>query len=311
MTQISKLGIKPTFGGHEKFVFRDGWLKKGIDAIIYDPMIFTEENALVVLGVGKNMVRSIRHWCLAMGLIEESNTLVHKRALQATTLGHKIMLNGGWDPFLEDTGTLWLLHWLLASNLVRALIWRLTFSRFYEIEFTKKQLSFFIQKQLERMEVSTTNGMIEREIDCFLHTYTPSAKGQRGAEESFNCPFVELDLIRFMPQDNVYRFNIGPKPTLPTEIFGYGLLCFLERITQHRRTVAVDECIYQEGSPGQIFRLDENSVVEYLEALADLTQGAIRFQATAGLQQLYINTEGVGFFAQTAEKLLESYYEQR
>ncbi len=308
--QVSKLKVKPSFGGHEKFVFRDGWLKKGIDAVTHDPMIFTEDSALVVLGVGKNMVRSIRHWCLATSLIEETNKPDNKRALQTTVLGNELMLNGGWDPFLEDVGTLWLLHWQLASNVARALIWHLTFSRFYEIEFTKKQLSFFTQKQFERIEISTTVGMIEREVDCFLHTYAPSLKAHRALEESFDCPLVELDLIRFIPQDNVYRFNVGPKPTLPTEIFGYGLLRFLAGITQHRRTVAVDECVYQEGSPGQIFRLDENSVVEYLEALSNLTQGAIRFQETAGLQQIYINAEEAGFFAQTSEKLLESYYEQ-
>lgn len=218
-------------------------------------------------------------------------------------------MNGGWDPFIEDTGTLWLLHWQLATNPLRSLIWHLTFSRFYETEFTKKQLSFFIAKQLERLEISTTSSMVEREVDCFLHTYAPMARGNRVSEESFDCPLAELDLIRFIAQDNVYRFTVGPKPTLPVEIFAYGLLQFVAAISQHRRTVAVDECIYQEGSPGQIFRLDENSVVEYLEALADLTEGKIRLQETAGLQQLYIHTTETRLFEEMAVKLLESYYE--
>ncbi len=307
--QALKPDVKPSFGGHEKFVFRDGWLKKGFDAVQQDPLIFADDNALVVLGVGKNMVRSIRHWCLATSLIEEAPTLERKRAVQSTTLGKELMMNGGWDPFLEDTGTLWLLHWQLATNPTRSLIWHLTFSRFYETEFTKKQLTFFIEKQLERMQISTTPSMVEREVDCFLRTYAPMAKGNLVAEESLDCPLAELDLIRFIPQDNVYRFTVGPKPTLPVEIFAHGLLQFFAVITQHRRTVAVDECIYQEGSPGQIFRLDENSVVDYLEALSDLTEGEIRLQETAGLQQLYIHTTETDFFARMAVKLLETYYE--
>ena len=64
-------GKRPTFGGHEKFVFRQGWLKKGVDATTEDGLIFTRDEALVKLGVGKNMVRSIRHWCLTAGLLEE------------------------------------------------------------------------------------------------------------------------------------------------------------------------------------------------------------------------------------------------
>lgn len=307
---VSIIESRPSFGGHEKFVFRDGWLKKGIDAVVCDPSIFTEDNALVVLGVGKNMVRSIRHWCLATRLIEEVSTAERRRTANVTVLGQQLMLNGGWDPFLEDPGTLWLLHWQLASNPTRALTWHLTFARFYETEFTKKQLGSFIQKQFERLELTTTLGMIEREVDCFLHTYAPITKASRQSEESLECPLAELDLIRFIPQDNVYRFTLGPKPTLPTEIFGFGLLHFLQSVALHRRTVAVDECTYHEGSPGQIFRLDENSVVEYLELIADLTNGEIRFQATSGLQQIYINFQESNSFAQMAQKLLESYYEQ-
>lgn len=33
--------MKPTFGGHEKFVFRDAWLKKGVDAASNNPTTFT------------------------------------------------------------------------------------------------------------------------------------------------------------------------------------------------------------------------------------------------------------------------------
>jgi hypothetical protein len=150
--------------------------------------------------------------------------------------------------------------------------------------------------------------MIDREIDCFLRTYTPSTRGNQLSEDSLDCPLTELDLIRFIPQDNVYRFNVGPKPSLPTEIFGYGLFHFLRNTAKYRKTVAVDECIYQAGSPGQLFRLDENSVVEHLEILSDIVGGDIRIEETAGLRQIYINTEADDFFDQAAQELLEEHY---
>ncbi len=53
-------GIRPTFGGHEKFVFRYGWLKKGVDTLSKNPAVCKDDDALVVLGVGKYMVRSLR-----------------------------------------------------------------------------------------------------------------------------------------------------------------------------------------------------------------------------------------------------------
>lgn len=97
--------IKPILGGHETFAFRNGWLKKGVDAAHENPTIFTNENALVTLGVGKNMVRSIRHWCLTTGLLEEANSPGLSRPLQATWLGDRLFLEGGWDPFLENEGS--------------------------------------------------------------------------------------------------------------------------------------------------------------------------------------------------------------
>ncbi len=304
-------GIKPTFGAHEKFVFRYGWLKKGVDALARDPAIFTDDKALVTLGVGKNMVRSIRHWCLTTGLFEEVHIKGSVRSLQLTELARRLVMDGGWDPYLEDAGTLWLLHWQLTSNLVRALIWHLTFCIYYEAEFTKKQLVAFISKQLDRRGISTTSGAVEREVDVCLRTYvtaTHRATAKGVSEETLDCPLAELDLIRFLAEDNIYRFNIGPKVTLPTEVFGYALLTFLPAIMDSRRTVTVDECLYSDGSPGQVFKLDENSVIEHLETLERLTEGRLRLQETAGLRQLYLEYETEDRFRLAALDLLGHYY---
>lgn len=303
--------LKPSFGGHEKFVFRQGWLKKGVDAVAKDPTIFANDQALVTLGVGKNMVRSIRHWCLATRLIDDLPDTSRVRPLMVSALGEQLFIEPGWDPYLEDAGTIWLLHWQLATNRHRSLIWHLLFSRFYEAEFTKRQFGAFVARQLETMGVSTTPGTIEREIDCCLLTYVPSSqrRGSVIAEESLDCPLAELDLIRYSQEDNMYSFNTGPKPSLPTAVFGYGLLQFLSAVAQNRRTVHVDECVYHEGSPGQIFRLDENSVVEYLEATESLTDGAIRMQESAGMPQVYLSSLSDQAWQSLPTELLKQYYE--
>src|SRR5690606_10711010 len=97
-----QLATKPTFGGHEKFAFRYGWLKKGVDAAVEDPTIFSHDLALVTLGVGKNMVRSIRHWCLATNVLEEMEGPGRVRSLQPSEFGKRLLLPDGWDPYLED-----------------------------------------------------------------------------------------------------------------------------------------------------------------------------------------------------------------
>jgi hypothetical protein len=180
------------------------------------------------------------------------------------------------------------------------------------MEFTSSGLRKYVASQVDQHGINTTSGTIDREVEVCLRTYVP-AKSKQGTitEESLDCPLAELDIIRFVVDDGVYRFNVGPKPSLAPAIFGYALMRFLSKTVGNRRTVAIDECIYQPDSPGQVFKLDENSVIGYLEALEEITQAKVRLQETAGLTQLYLHESlGTDFDAQ-ALTLLRGHYEQK
>ena len=99
---------EPMFARHETFHLRHMWLKKAYNGLQKDGSLFLREDATVRLGVGKNMVGSIRFWCQAYKVIERE-----KNALVTTELGHRILAEGGLDHYLERPQTLWLLHWLL------------------------------------------------------------------------------------------------------------------------------------------------------------------------------------------------------
>ncbi len=58
------------FSGHQTFPFRYGWFPKAAEQAQADPWLFARPDALARLGVGKNMVASIRHWCEAAGLMD-------------------------------------------------------------------------------------------------------------------------------------------------------------------------------------------------------------------------------------------------
>ena len=141
------------FSGHETFPFRYPWLKKGYDAVSADGTVFSRDDAITTLGVGKNMVRSIRHWCLAAGVIEDSD----KYGLQASELGKLILADDGLDPYLEDPASLWLIHWQIASNRFRATTWFWTFSHFHEPEFTREALGSALFNWTQTSLLFTTN----------------------------------------------------------------------------------------------------------------------------------------------------------
>lgn len=95
-------------------------------------------------------------------------------------------------------------------------------------------------------------------------------------------------LIHPLPDGLTYQFSIGPKVTLPAEIVAVALLHFLGQLEGNRRTVSVQECLYRPLSPGQIFKLDQTSLLDYLEAIEALTGGDLALDETAGLQQVYV-----------------------
>src|SRR5215472_7848831 len=131
--------VQHSFSGHESFPFRYPWLKKGFDAVREDGDVFLRDDAVTTLGVGKNMVRSIRHWCLAAKVLEEAAG--GDAALQPSALGRLLLADDGLDPYLEDPSTLWLLHWQIASSRFRAATWFWTLSHFHEPEFTREALA--------------------------------------------------------------------------------------------------------------------------------------------------------------------------
>src|SRR4051812_33550658 len=133
---MSSCQLKFSFSGHETFVFRYGWLKKAVDAIFDDPKTFNGDEAIVTLGLGKNMVKSLRHWSLATRMLEEEGKK-NGGALRPTDLGMFLLGPQGADPYLEDPNTLWILHWNLLSNRDRCTTWFWVFNLISSNEFTR------------------------------------------------------------------------------------------------------------------------------------------------------------------------------
>jgi hypothetical protein len=287
---------KYKFSGHQTFAFRYGWLEKGVREVAKREDFFSCDDALVALGVGKNMVASIKHWCQATQLVElakkeQRNT---GRYLTPTKVARRLLLDDAWDPFLEDDASLWLIHWLLVSNPDMATTWQLVFSEFHRPDFTKQELVNFLLSIVEKNSLKAKESVLSRDLDCFLHTYVTGVTTKKLAtpEEGFSCPLLELGIIQQTLDGEMYRFAIGPKPTLPAAVFAYALYEHFDRSRQGRQTMSIQDCLYSPQSPGQAFKLDENSVVEYVEILEDLTNGAIGLDETSGLKQIYRRQEG-------------------
>lgn len=160
---------KASFGRHQTFPLRYGWLTKGFQALTADPRIFDSDEATVTLGVGKNMVASIHYWLQASRLADRG-----PGGMQPTAIGTAVFAEDGLDPYLEDEATLWLVHWLLATNGEQATVWRWFFNHFHQPEFSLAEatsaLHGFAQDRLGLKAPPKTMG---NDIRILLRMYEP------------------------------------------------------------------------------------------------------------------------------------------
>ncbi len=282
-----------SFAGHETFPLRYTWLPKAVSHVARDPQVFLREDAMVTLGVGKNMVRAIRHWGLACGMIEEDDSVPNNRgrALRVSPLGAALFGEGGWDPYLEDPATLWVIHYELASDPQRSTTWYWAFNHLPQPEFTKAELATWLDRLVQERGWSRISpASLRRDLDVFLRTYVP-ARASRTVplEDTLDSPLVELGLLREYDSKGGYLLQRGEHPSLPNAVFAYGLMRFLERRGLTAKAVPVQSVAFAPGSPGRVFALLDDPLMARLERIEATTDGAVVFHDTAGLRQLLIH----------------------
>ncbi|RWQ12708.1 DUF4007 family protein [Mesorhizobium sp.] len=294
---------KLQFAGHETFPLRYGWLKKAYDAVDAHAdsngngaAVFNDDAAIARFGVGRNMVISIRHWAVATDiLMSEDHPGERAAQIRPGQLG-KFLFGEARDPYLEHPGSLWLLHWMLAGKPGRATVWHWAFNEFHEPTFDRELMRRRLQRRCDELSEAGRFGKdrtiseitIRRDVECLVRTYFAlTGGGRRSPEDSIECPLGELGLIQKAGIGELYRFRRGPKSSLPDEVFLFALLDFWASFYPSRRSFSVDFLTFERGSPGQVFLLDEEGVAERLVRLDTLTGGAVRWDESSGMRQLY------------------------
>ncbi|MBW4618594.1 MAG: DUF4007 family protein [Cyanosarcina radialis HA8281-LM2] len=290
--------VNPVFANHETFHPRFGWLKKGFDAANKNPGVFLQDDATVSLGVGKNMVRSIRYWCSAFKLLDKNNL--------PTTFGEKLLGENGWDSYLEDPASLWLLHWNLLKPTCEAASWYYVFNVFRALEFTREDVLAGLKDYISNFNKTIAESSFIKDVSCILRMYSTQGfiRDNAPIEDSIDCPFTELGLIRHFGKN--YQFKIGEKANLPDSIIGATCLEYASRVSQDTKTISIPRLLYDEGSPGMVFKLTENTLCAAIETVAKRFD-RIMLSDTAGLIQLSFTAEPEVL----AQQVLERYYSSR
>jgi len=295
--------VKLQFSGHDSFVCKHLWLKKGYDYLLENKS-FSSEAAVVDLGVGKNMVNSISFWLKSFGLIDDKG----KPNELAQFLFSK---RAGVDPYLENLGTIWLLHYkLIETN--KASIYNLVFNQFRKgrPEFTKEQLLTFVKRLLDAERLKGFNAnTVNTDIGVFFRSYLkPYYKESKiDIEEDFSSLLIDLDLISTHKAENAegklvdwYRIENKIQVDLPAEVVLFSIL----DNPAYGKSISFKDLLSGYNSPGMVFALNEEGLLSKIEGMTSRYK-SITFTESAGVRELQ--------FRRTINKydVLNGYYNQK
>lgn len=289
------MGIdKYTFSGHESFPCKTLWLKKGYDFVKAEKA-FNAPEAVVNLGVGKNMVAAIRFWYKAFGLNNSEKTnWLSKYIFDSET---------GKDPFVEDLGTLWLLHFLLIY-IGEASLYKIFFVDFQKERrlFDREQVVGFVKRKMMEAgkEKLFNENTVKKDVGVLLLNYCLPRNPQ--SNEDFSTLLMDLDLLRQVDKThgddkrNGYYFNVEGKRKVTPEIFLFALLMTKE---ENDNSVSYDT-LYELGL---MFCMTDLEVIDMLKDLSEEYSESLTYSDVAGVRQLQFTKQ------MDAKQVLEKYYE--
>lgn len=269
---------KFTFSGHDTFHCRSLWLKKGYDYLLLNKK-FSDEDAVVILGVGKNMVTAIRYWMKAFGLVDSNDNL--------TDLANWIFnKDDGFDPFLEDEGTLWLLHYHLVVN-SHASIYNLIFNRYrrLKIEFSAEDFLNYMGRLSSTIpQLNVSDSTIGSDFAVLIKMYLRHTD-TKGIDEGMTGLLTDLKLLGYKKESKQYFIANSERHNLPPHILLYAILV----ANEGSKSISYQK-LEEENQVGSVFALNQEGLVSKIEAITDIYEGIV-FSDQAGIMELQFKSE--------------------
>jgi hypothetical protein len=287
-TEITKY----TFSGHDSFQCRQLWLKKGYD-YVQEGKNFNDEDAVVQLGVGKNMVSSIRFWLKAFNIIDNKDI--------PTEFGKRLFDDeNGYDPFLEDEASLWLLHYQLVKNSF-ASIYSIIFNEFRKekLFFNKETFVNYVKRIGEsNTDLNFNENTVAKDFIVFANLYKNDPES-KDVEDSFSGILSEIELLKTTGKGKEEQFYIEntERDNLPEAVI---LFTILDN-SSYGNSISLNSLEFDLNSPGSIFALNRSGLMNKISDIVDEFKD-ITFTDQAGIKELQFKKKS------DAYKILDTYY---
>lgn len=284
------------FGQHQSFYLREGWLHKGLEAIAQDNTLLTQKDAFEKLGIGKNMIASLRFWLVACGVAEYD---VKNKSYHITEMGQLIFDN---DSNLNLHFSKALIHYYLAKNsdiadLNGSKSATIIYWFFNELEGTVFEKQFLLDQYTKwaTMQKDVAENSLKRDIECLIQMYDVN-NTYFDPEDVLHSPLADLKLLT--KTDYISKMD-GNLSLIPNEII---LLSIYDYLSVHDLdSITLNELVNEKTLPGKIFNLKQSDLLGMVYSLKK--QGFIEFTQTNNLDTIHLKKYDLNCIS-----IIEDYY---
>lgn len=256
---------------HETFYIREGWFQKAINTIKEtDSNIFFKNNGVEYLGIGSNMVKSLKYWLRAANIIDG----------QDNNLSEFGELLYKYDRYLDDVFSWFFIHYFLTINKEDCPV-------FFEImdsnysAFDKETIVEYLYNRFLLIDKNVNKKYIEADVNIFLQSYVCESK-YKDPEDNLICSLSRLKLFK---KDKNNYISLRPSySSLSYLIIYYALYCKYDG-----KAFNIEDSMTDSMTPVKIFNLDKYMYLQYLDDARN--DGLITINRTAGLNTVYFEKE--------------------
>ena len=265
-----------SFKASQSFVLRDGWVQKSFIEMREHPGInvFSKKDGVIYLGVGSNMVTSIKYWL-------DSAEIIQPGAKKIPELSELGALIERYDPFLESTLSWNLIHMKLARNYESTPLFWILFNYLDAAEsFTKESFVEDAIKYLESKGESPNQQYIEDDFGVLVRSYISTGKSD--PEDNMDCPLSSLGLLKQTGRGQYRKTQISLE-NLDIRVVYY----LVKSLIGKKDSATFDDIVSMPEGPCKIFNLDRTTLMSVFMLLDNA--GLVKVTRTAGLNTVYFN----------------------
>ncbi|MGN1399297.1 MAG: DUF4007 family protein [Erysipelotrichaceae bacterium] len=261
---------KYRFKRHESFYLREGWIEKAVNAINEGKIAFTKSDGVKALGIGSNMVKSLRYWLIATQVMDEKSG-------RLSEFGQSII---NYDPYLDNLFTWWMIHINLVTNIKDAPVFNIIFNSPKPKNFNVDDLTEVVLLDMEEKDIDMSNSQLVRaDVSVFVRSYVKQMTDN--PEDNSICPLSRLNLMK--EDKKGCSFVAASYKNLHNLAVFYSIL---KALGKDNDSINVDDLTQLHNSPIKVLNLDKNLFYIYVNELSH--SGLITVNRTAGLNMIYL-----------------------